>query len=152
MTRLIRLTVDSDIYSQRLVAMRYRAMIMDNYVEAGGDLSTLRYLGVSGVVNEDARNSIMEMFANRKLNPNWPLREVFYPGSVGYDKCLEQNVFVRGVERLVTDYHQELGGATIKQVTFVSDGWVRVLREPRLHIVVELERKALGLGCCQEDE
>lgn len=47
--------------------MKHRDMIVDNYTDAGGDLGTLRCIGVNFVTNNEAYECIQDAYATKGL-------------------------------------------------------------------------------------
>ncbi|KAH9908971.1 hypothetical protein F4778DRAFT_793050 [Xylariomycetidae sp. FL2044] len=137
-----------DPESPRRTEMKYRDMVIDNYIGAGGDLSQLEYLAADNIVNPLAREAIEMAFQHRIKNPHEAQSEDYYPHQLGFGRCLREDPFVAGVQKILDKYPAQLGHATIKKFTLVSEGDgegdgeddVKGKDEPKYHIVVQLTR------------
>ncbi|KAI1163139.1 hypothetical protein F5B18DRAFT_672673 [Nemania serpens] len=129
---------------ERVTPMRYRDMMLDSYLDAGGDLKDWRYIGAKALVNGETRASALECF-------RWAGKDFTQAGSVEVlpkDKEIFStalaNPFTGGVQRLLCQYEEEMGYARIKKIIFISMGVmpkaVVSLCNPLVHLVIELCR------------
>ncbi|KAI0122091.1 hypothetical protein F4814DRAFT_446034 [Daldinia grandis] len=86
--------------------MKHRDMIVDNYKAAGGDLATLKRIGVCIVTNLSAYDCIEAAEPN---NPGWP-------------ELVNGNPFLEGQLKMLREYSKEFNSARIKKVTVSANG------------------------------
>lgn len=144
----------------RLTPMRYRDMIVDNYVSAcastSASLSKLRWLGVANIINETSRAIFEKVFQLTgrdilsrgavEIRPSIELRGT-YPDHEEFRALLVHDPFTRGVLALLHHHAQAIGYASVKRFIFISEGFESgggsgspsPLRL-RLNLVVELAR------------
>jgi hypothetical protein len=138
------LTSDDEVGSERITRMRYRDMMADNYLDAGGDLTTLRYIATKDILNISTRELIMQCFKQAGKNVAQAETVEFLPKDAAFDNTLMGNPFTRGIQGLLRQYEKEMGNAKIKRFIFISEGMRPdeevSLSSPALHIVVELCR------------
>ncbi|KAI1808651.1 hypothetical protein F4811DRAFT_548656 [Daldinia bambusicola] len=98
--------------------MKHRDIIVDNYKAAGGDLSTLRRIGVSFIVNTSVYGCIEAAFAVRgRVFP-----EIGEPDSPGWRELVRGNPFLRGQQKMLREYSAEFKNARIEKVTVAARG------------------------------
>ncbi|TGJ83419.1 hypothetical protein E0Z10_g5341 [Xylaria hypoxylon] len=144
----------------RLTPMRYRDMIVDNYVSAFPSTSTpiskLRWLGIANILNEDSRATFTQIFhlagcdilsrGHTEIFPEIDLNGTS-PSNKELRTLLLNDPFTRGVLALLHHHAQDLNHAFVKRFIFISDGWEAneystgpSPLELRLNLVVELAR------------
>ncbi|KAI1175156.1 hypothetical protein F4777DRAFT_598756 [Nemania sp. FL0916] len=141
-TQSVFLLVDEDIDSRRITPMRYRDMMVDNYLAAGGCLRTWKFIGTQSIINDDTRQLAWECLFKAQNIVGMPGLQEFSPNDKGYSAALYGNPFTRGIQHMLHKYQRQTGNAKIKKFTFISpcrkpgdaDAY------PRLHLVVELCR------------
>ncbi|KAI1281689.1 hypothetical protein F5Y07DRAFT_353436 [Xylaria sp. FL0933] len=134
------LTVDNCLGARRrLTEMRLRDMMVDNYLEAHGDLSTWRYIGVNDITNDSTRSMIENTFSNRGVDTRVPGPVQLVPHDSDFSSATRQDPFIRSIRGLLREYETEMGMARIKRVIFISAGFVDFLAAD-FHLVVELCR------------
>ncbi|KAI1132624.1 hypothetical protein F5Y10DRAFT_197673 [Nemania abortiva] len=136
-TDIVFLTFSDKIGSERYTDMRYRDMMVDNYLAAGGDLKTWRYIGARRVVNEPTVRLAKKCF--ERAGPEF-VRDgatlEFRPGDAEFETIVMGNPFTRGLLALLREYEKEMGNAKIKRFTFISlDPY-----DNSIHLVIELYR------------
>ncbi|KAI0868363.1 hypothetical protein GGS24DRAFT_217713 [Hypoxylon argillaceum] len=143
-TEAVFLTEGDEIDAERITLMRYRDMIVDNYLAAGGDLSTLRYIATKGIVNITTRGAFMLCFIKAGTDFTRAGTVEFLPTDAGFDSAIMSNPFTRGIQALLRQYEKEMGGAKIKKFIFISMGLsptgAMTVNSPVLHLVVEVCR------------
>lgn len=139
-TMLINLTDGEKIGARRYTAMRHRDMIIDNILDAGGDLKKLQYFGVHCIVNETTQKQVAELFGVAKMSLDKPGIIELTPDTAGFAKEILRNPFTRGVLGLLREYEKETGNAKIKRVIFVSLGMIPLAADPVVNIAIELCR------------
>ncbi|KAI3327936.1 hypothetical protein HD806DRAFT_343344 [Xylariaceae sp. AK1471] len=144
-TLAIQLTSGEEIGDPRLTPMRYRDMMVDNILAAGGDLKTLRYIGTHGIINATTRDAARDAFREAD-------RDLANPGSVeilsdyeGFAEATMCNPFTRGIQHILWEYKTSMGDARIKRFIFISEGlksgeYTMTDFKPTLHLVTELWR------------
>ncbi|KAI0804988.1 hypothetical protein GGR55DRAFT_681611 [Xylaria sp. FL0064] len=133
------LTVGDDLGARRLTEMRLRDMMVDNYLDADGDLRTWRYIGVNDITNDAARLTIENSFSNHGVDTRVPGSIQLVPDDSDFPSVAAQNPFLRCIRGLLRQYEIEMGMARIKRVIFISAGFKDAL-DPDFHLVVELCR------------
>ncbi|CAJ2504334.1 Uu.00g117280.m01.CDS01 [Anthostomella pinea] len=129
----------------RLTEMRLHDMVVDNYLAAGGDLKTLRLVGVSLVKSTAAYHSIKKAFEDAGMTF---LSEDFVeikPGEPNFEELAKGNPFTRSLLTLLRLYKEETGHAFIKRIVFISAGYDGPtdpipIGQPELYMVTELGR------------
>lgn len=147
-THYIWLTENEEVASPRFTEMRYRDMIIDNIVAAGGRPEALRWLGVHNIINECATKSIEKLFDMNNMRTMETGVVILRPGDPSFEECRASNPFLRGQGRLLEHSADPTGGAFIKQVMFISEGFYPGATptsslgaaEPRLHMITEFDR------------
>jgi hypothetical protein len=141
----------------RLTEMRYRDMIVENYISASMSLPTsiskLRWLGVANIVSKPSRSTFHQLFHLAE-------RGILLRGSVGIEPSslhgeigkqmhgiLLNDPFARGVLALLHHCAQHIGYAFVKRFICLSEGYeghqfsgYPSPLELRLSLVVELAR------------
>ncbi|KAI0428774.1 hypothetical protein F5Y09DRAFT_278634 [Xylaria sp. FL1042] len=135
----VTLTRGDHIGAPRLTEMRHHDMMVDNYIDANGDLRTWRYIGVNEIVNDPTRIVIEKCFSNRGVDTRVPGLVELVPHNSDFSCVTAQNPFTRGILRLLRKYETEMGKARMRRVIFISEGLVEGL-EAKFHLVVELCR------------
>lgn len=149
--------------SRRYTPMRYRDIIVDNYVSASSSscsssapLTQLRWLGVANILNTASRATFERIFqlserdilsrGSVEISSSLQLRSD-YPRHKEFRKLLLADPFTRGVVALLKHHSQALGRASVKRFIFLSEGFDRgefackpSPLELRLDLVVELTR------------
>lgn len=156
-THYIWLTDGEDTAAPRFTEMRYRDMIIDNIVASGGRPESLRWLGVHNIINESATLSINRLFILNGMRTRDTGIVIVRPGDPRFEECRVSNPFLRGQGRLLEHSADPTGGAFIKQVIFVSEGFYSGAtmtsslgaEYPRLHMITEFDRP--GTSEYQED-
>ncbi|KAI1195268.1 hypothetical protein F5X97DRAFT_326640 [Nemania serpens] len=133
-----------EVEAARLTPMRYRDMMLDSYLDAGGDLKKWRYIGVKSVMNGKAHASAVKCF--RRAGKDFTQAgsvEVLPNDEESYSAALA-NPFTGGVRRLLGQHEKEMGYARMKRIIFISMGAMpRVMigiGNPLIHLVIELCR------------
>ena len=154
------LTSGDGPFADRRTEMRHRDMMVDNYIAAGGDPKTWRWLGVASVLNGSAMRAFGATFEEKGMDFTEPCTLEFSPhdpdpATQRLVACNRDNQCVRGVESLVRRYGDELmGGARVKRFIFVSDGYPDWIKDelgnnsvlppgtanPDVHMLVEFFR------------
>ncbi|KAI1433234.1 hypothetical protein GGR50DRAFT_519166 [Xylaria sp. CBS 124048] len=130
--------INSNIGDERITPMRYRDIMVDNYLAAGGDLKTWRYIGVKGIINAPTITLIEQTFKQTGGDMFEAGSAEFLPSVDGFLKTAHSSPFTRGVLRLLEEYKEETGHAKIKRFVFTSTGCGGTNAE--LHIMIELCR------------
>ncbi|KAI0525295.1 hypothetical protein F5B22DRAFT_658197 [Xylaria bambusicola] len=147
--------------SKRYTPMRYRDMIVDNYISAciassTAPLSELRWLGIANILNPASRATFERIFQLTgrnilsrgvvEISPTIELKGDF-PKHKEFHKLLLADPFTRGVIALLHQHAEALGRASVKRFIFVSEGFEagEFPRRPsplelRLNLIVELTR------------
>ncbi|KAK5636567.1 hypothetical protein RRF57_012279 [Xylaria bambusicola] len=133
-TMSIRLTKDEEIGSERYTKMRYRDMMVDNYLDAGGDLRTWQWMGIANIANIVTRKLMREVLEGRGIDHKEPpcSAEVLR-GDKEFAHVLDGNPFTRGIQGLLRKYEKDMGKAKIKRVIFVISPF-------DYHMIVEMYR------------
>ncbi|KAI0972885.1 hypothetical protein F4678DRAFT_478128 [Xylaria arbuscula] len=142
-TAFVELTETEEIGSKRRCLMRYRDMMVDNYLHAGGDLKTWRYIGASHIINKATRFVIEKTFFERGKNYRDGGSVEILPSDEDFTDTTLANPFTRGVQGLLRAYENEMDMAKIKRVIFVSGGTIAGLvdDEPDFNLLIELCRR-----------
>ncbi|KAJ2995363.1 hypothetical protein NUW58_g1287 [Xylaria curta] len=146
-TALAFTTLEEGIGAKRLTPMRLRDMMVSNYITAGGDLKTWRWIGTAAIINEVTRAHAMECFreAGKDLKQNGSVQLLH--SDIRFAEHILSNPFTRGIQNLLREYRKETADARIKRIIFIADGipvdwekttWTGYM--PRLYLVVELFR------------
>ncbi|KAJ3574367.1 hypothetical protein NPX13_g4385 [Xylaria arbuscula] len=142
-TMYVDLTRNETIGSERCSIMKYRDMMVDNYLNAGGDLRTWRYIGVNGITNRVTHHLVTELFQARGGDIRKPFSVEVAPGDKEFADVMVGNPFTRGIQGLLRQYEKEMGHARIKRFVFMTEYVERRLNvNPKCecHLVVELCR------------
>lgn len=122
-TQYIWLTEGEEIASPRVTEMRYRDMTIDNIIAAGGRPEELRFLAIHNIINKAAMKSIARVFKMAGMDIDKTGVVTIHPGDHIFEECRASNPFLRGQGRLLEHSEDPTGGAFIKQVIFVSEGF-----------------------------
>ncbi|GAP83700.2 hypothetical protein SAMD00023353_0500930 [Rosellinia necatrix] len=139
------LTKEEQIGAERTTSMRYRDMMVDNYLAGGGDLKTWKYIGVERIVHRGTRIMIEGYFhQDSNLFSAGGALEL-RPSDSEFACMALKNPFTRGIQRLLREYESEVANARIRRVIFISMGVVNDFSlhpesNPMLNMVVELCR------------
>ncbi|KAI1825434.1 hypothetical protein F4861DRAFT_199754 [Xylaria intraflava] len=143
-TMSVFLTYGDDIGDRRITPMRYRDMMVDNYLAAGGDLKTWRYIGVHSIVHNPTVKLIEKSFRETRGGILEASTMEYTPDTPGFQDVAYLNPFTRGIMNLLQQYKEETGRAKVKRFIFVSMGLpqngVGWDLGPELHMLVELCR------------
>ncbi|OTA99965.1 hypothetical protein M426DRAFT_27018 [Hypoxylon sp. CI-4A] len=134
--------------------MKHRDMMVDNFKAAGGDLATLRKIGIGFIINEPAFNCIARAFAARKepfpdakctainlvqyLFPCQISLINSVPGSTGWLELVTDNPFINGQQKMLREYASEFNGARIKSITAVANGKPDMIDINLLYLITHL--------------
>ncbi|KAI3323181.1 hypothetical protein HD806DRAFT_544550 [Xylariaceae sp. AK1471] len=144
----------------RLTEMRYRDMIVDNYISAcinsPTSTSKLRWLGIANILNKPSRSTFHQVFhlagrdilsrGNVEVHPS-----LLHDKNEKYERqtrdLLFNDPFTRGVLALLHHRARDMGYAFVKRFIFISEGYEgrEFSGQPsplelRLNLVVELAR------------
>ncbi|KAI8634331.1 hypothetical protein F5Y19DRAFT_208727 [Xylariaceae sp. FL1651] len=141
-TMCVGLVNGDQVDDERITLMRYRDMIVDNYLAAGGNLETLRYIGTKSIINEPSRLAIENIHSQAGEDFSRAGVVEFLPREKEF---LDTDPFARGIQSLVLHYANDTGGARVKRFIFISEGLKLGMTSPdlfnpSLHMVVELCR------------
>ncbi|KAI1185883.1 hypothetical protein F5B17DRAFT_13771 [Nemania serpens] len=143
-TEIAFLTTEDDDDDARLTPTRYRDMMLDSYLDAGGDLKTWRYIGVMAVIHDGTRDAALAYFRLVGKDPNEAGTVEALPDDEEFLSIALANPFGGGVRRLLRQYEEEMGHARIKKVIFISlgvtPGAVVTIDHPVIDLVIELCR------------
>ncbi|KAI1298666.1 hypothetical protein F5Y03DRAFT_409114 [Xylaria venustula] len=141
-TTFVELTESDEIGSSRRCLMKYRDMMVDNYLHAGGDLKTWQFIGASHIINKPTRFVIEKAFFARGKNSRDRGSVEILPSNEEFTDMTLANPFMRGVQGLLREYENEMNKAKMKRVAFISGGTIVGLvdDEPDFDIVIELCR------------
>ncbi|KAI0547382.1 hypothetical protein F4679DRAFT_586602 [Xylaria curta] len=143
-TTAIFLTVSENIGAYRMTPMRMREMIVDNYLAAGGNLKTLRFVGTKSITNMTTRNQIERLFQRAGKDFTRPGSVEFRPEHKEFASDLLGNPFTRGISSLLRHHNIETGFAKMKRFIFLSKGLqpgdLVDDDKPELDLVIELAR------------
>lgn len=151
-TQYIWLTKGEAVAAPRYTEMRWRDMIVDNIVASGGRPEALRWLGVHNIINDGATQSIEKLFALHDMQTVDSGIVVLRPGDPSFEECRASNPFLRGQGRLLEHSADPTGGAFIKQVILISDGFYPGAthtsslgeEDPQLHMITEFDRSGIS--------
>ncbi|KAI0911736.1 hypothetical protein F4823DRAFT_271277 [Ustulina deusta] len=96
-TTFVELTLGDEMSAERRTSMRYRDMMVDNYLAAGGDLKTWRCIGTNGISNEPTSFLIEECFLERGGDFTQPGSVEFLPNDEEFASVTLGNPFTRGI-------------------------------------------------------
>ncbi|KAI0539377.1 hypothetical protein GGR58DRAFT_238036 [Xylaria digitata] len=140
-TEYIVLTDGEAIGASRLTRMRHRDMMVDNYLAAGGDLKTWRYIGFYEIQNKPTRDLIEKSFRDAGKDFTQRGSIEFLPRDSEFTNVASGNPFTRGILSLLNKYEKDMGKAKIKRFIFISSGGnILGVVNPKLYLVVELCR------------
>ncbi|KAJ8129692.1 hypothetical protein O1611_g3937 [Lasiodiplodia mahajangana] len=137
-TEAVFLTFGEQVGAERFTPMRYRDMMVDSYLAAGGDLRTWRYLGYKCILNDATRDLIKECFQRAGLDFTRAGTVELLSGTTEFESAITANPFTRGILGMLRNYERYMGNAQIKKITFISPGYKVAI--PLFHLVVELYR------------
>ncbi|KAK7754525.1 hypothetical protein SLS62_003545 [Diatrype stigma] len=149
-TNYVWLTEDEEVGSPRFTEMRYRDMTIDNIIAAGGRPEELRFLAIHHIINKAATKSISRVFELAGMRSDETGVVTIRPGDHIFEECRASNPFLRGHGRLLEHSEDPTGGAFIKQVIFISEGFdllrpsIASMEEPgtMVHMITEFDRAA----------
>ncbi|TGJ84243.1 hypothetical protein E0Z10_g4536 [Xylaria hypoxylon] len=142
-TEYVALTDGHEIGGKRLTPMRYRDMMVDNYLDAGGDLKTWTYIGTRSIANMATRDLISNVFHAAGKDVDQPGSVEFLSDSSEFGNVAFGNPFTQGIQGLLREYEEDMGKAKIKRFIFISEGMCKekdIYVYPLLNLVVELCR------------
>ncbi|KAI1341900.1 hypothetical protein F5Y15DRAFT_375636 [Xylariaceae sp. FL0016] len=130
--------------AERLTQVRYRDMVADNYVEAGGDLKSLRFLGWHDIVNEAARQALKSVFrdSNKDLLVRGKLS--LTPRDDKFEQFMKSKPLTNGAQSFVANLARDNGPVSIKRLVLIPEGFNRPSSrsddKPVLHLVMEIDQ------------
>ncbi|KAI0517258.1 hypothetical protein F5B22DRAFT_654909 [Xylaria bambusicola] len=126
----------------RYTKMLYRDMMVDNYLDAGGDLKTWKYIGANHIINDTTRTLIQRVMQERGLNIEQPCSIDILPSDKEFAEVMDGNPFTRGIQGLLRKYEKDMGGAQVKRIAFIIQKQKAFVMIPMTlhHLVVELCR------------
>ncbi|KAI1426328.1 hypothetical protein F5Y12DRAFT_713323 [Xylaria sp. FL1777] len=143
-TLYVDLTDGDGVGAKRRTPMRYRDMMVDNYLAAGGDLRTWRFIGTRSIINDPTRFLIEKSFFARGRDSRKPGSIEFLASDEKFVSITRGNPFTRCIQGLLSQYEKDMGKAKMKRVIFITEGWAGDISygypEPKFHLVVELYR------------
>ncbi|KAI0418745.1 hypothetical protein F5X98DRAFT_385868 [Xylaria grammica] len=120
-TYCIALTQGEGIGDKRETPMRHRDMMVDNYLAAGGNLKTWRYIVTHAIANAVTRDVIFRCFRAAGADYTQSGSVEVMPGDHEFVDVVFSNPFTRGIQGLLREYEEEMGKAKIKRVIFISE-------------------------------
>ncbi|KAI1330772.1 hypothetical protein F5Y16DRAFT_342973 [Xylariaceae sp. FL0255] len=139
----VSLTNGEDQGSPRRTTMRYRDMIVDNYLTAGGDLRTWRWYGAKYIINKLARAAITKTLSDESIQIAEGSRKAQFvqikASHPKFEEFTSGNPLARGIMSLCRKYSAETGNAKVKEITFISDRSIST-DDPPYHMLAELCR------------
>ncbi|KAI8956562.1 hypothetical protein F5Y11DRAFT_361615 [Daldinia sp. FL1419] len=134
--------------------MKHRDMIVDNYKAAGGDLATLKRIGVSFITNQSAYDCVYDAFTARGIRmPEKGSSNVgsvvelvrnrlflITPNSCGWKDLVVENPFIVGQRKMLLEYAREFNNARIEKVTVAAHERPSILEGHLLFMVTHLTR------------
>ncbi|KAH9908171.1 hypothetical protein F4778DRAFT_777527 [Xylariomycetidae sp. FL2044] len=115
----------------RMTDMRYRDMLIDNYISSTGrrDCTALDYLITDNIVNRAAQTACKRAFAARgKSLDRTAATEIFRPDEAGWSELVHGNPFAQGQMRMLAESSGIFGAVGIREIVVVSrlDGMRRL--------------------------
>ncbi|KAI1745649.1 hypothetical protein F4680DRAFT_465548 [Xylaria scruposa] len=143
-TLSIFLTATENIGAYRFTPMRMREIIVDNYLAAGGNLKTLRFVGTKDIINITTHNQIERLFQRAGKDFNRPGLVELLPEHKEFTSDVLGNPFTRSIRSLLRHHEIEMGFAKMKRFIFLSKGLqpsdLAHEDRPELNLVIELCR------------
>ncbi|KAI0436905.1 hypothetical protein F4803DRAFT_571775 [Xylaria telfairii] len=141
------LTLGEAIGANRITPMRLREMIIDTYLAAGGNLTTLQFLATKAIVNKVTRDQAKLLFSRVG-------RDITQKGSVEVRSWDEDfavstlgNPFTRCIHSLLQHHKREMGDAKIEKFIFLSEGLSPGKMPDDTHPILNLVIQLCRPGC-----